>query len=136
MATSGIESLPPITVRLNDELLRVLEMTDQLDALYKRGCSSTEFFAVGSPAESDALKLESQLPKLDPRRDLLVNTFEGYQKVAFGMRRKEQGASSESLDALIAAAGVRKVLLTKILNGYMTPDEKNLYYVWRKALTQ
>lgn len=136
MAASGIESLPPITVRLNEELLTVLKMTDQLDALYKRGCSSTEFVAAGSPAESATLKLESQLPKDDPRRDLLVNTFEGYQKVAFEMRRKEQGSGTESLDALIAVAGVRKVLLTKILEGHMTPSEKNVYYVWRKSLTE
>ena len=40
MATSGIETLPPITVKLNDELLNALKMTDELDALYKRGCSS------------------------------------------------------------------------------------------------
>lgn len=140
MAVSGIESLPPITVRLNNDLLRVLKMTDTLDELYKRGCSSVEFFSAGAPAEAAALALESQLPKNDPRRDLLVNAFEGYQKVALSMRQKERdearGLGGESLDALIAVAGIRKVLLTKILEGQMSPEEKNLYYVWRKSLTR
>jgi hypothetical protein len=136
MAASGIESLPPITVKLNNALLRVLKMTDELDALYKRGCSSTEFIAAGVPVEDAALRLQSSLPKGDPRRDLLVNTIEAYQKTAYAMKRKEQALSSESLDALIVVAGVRKVLLTKILEGHMTPDEKNLYYLWRKSLTQ
>jgi hypothetical protein len=136
MAASGIESLPPITVKLNNEFLRVLKMTDGLDALYKRGCSSREFFAAGVPVEEAALRLQSSLPNGDPRRDLLVNTIEAYQKTAYEMRRKEQELSSESLDALIAVAGVRKVLLTKILEGHMTPEDKNLYYVWRKSLTQ
>src|SRR5439155_15836648 len=42
-ATSGIEALPPITVKLKDEILNALKMTDKLDALYKGGCSSAEF---------------------------------------------------------------------------------------------
>jgi len=47
MAKSGIETLPPITVKLNDELLNALRMTDKLDALYKRGCGSAEFICSG-----------------------------------------------------------------------------------------
>ena len=42
MATSGIETLPPITVALKDELLGAVKMTDELDALYERGCASAE----------------------------------------------------------------------------------------------
>lgn len=135
MAASGIEALRPITVKLNNEFLRVLKITDGLDTLYKRGCSSTEFFAAGVHVEEAALRLQSSLPNGDPRRDLLVNTIQAYQKTAYAMRRKEQGLSSESSDALIAVAGVRKVLLTKILEGHMTPEEKSVYYLWRKSLT-
>jgi hypothetical protein len=43
IATSGIEELPPITVELRDEMLNALKLTDKLDALYKRGCRSTDF---------------------------------------------------------------------------------------------
>ena len=133
MAKSGIETLPPITVKLNDELLNALKMTDKLDALYKRGCGSAEFIAAALPVESVIMDLQKKLPKGDPRRDLLVNTFEAYQSTAVAMKANEQG-KSERPDALIGAAGVRKVLLTKILEGNMTPDEKNLYYAWRKGL--
>jgi hypothetical protein len=42
MAASGIETLPPITAALKDELLNAVKMTDELDALYKRGCTSAE----------------------------------------------------------------------------------------------
>src|SRR5213080_3514301 len=45
MATSDIETLPPITVALKDELLGAVKMTDELDALYERGCASGEFIA-------------------------------------------------------------------------------------------
>jgi hypothetical protein len=135
MAVSGIEALPPITVKLNNDLLNVLRMTDDLDVLYKRRCTSAEFIALARPAEALAVKLHSRLPKTDPRHDLLVNTFEGYQNVALVMTRREQGVRAESPDALMVAAGLRKTLLTKILEGHMTPEEKNVYYVWRKALT-
>jgi hypothetical protein len=49
------------------------------------------------------------------------------------MTANEQGRGQRP-DATIATAGVRKVLLTKILEGNMTPDEKKFYYGWRKAL--
>src|SRR5438128_8909142 len=71
MAISGIETLPPITVKLNDELLNTLKMTDELDALYKRGCSSAEFIAMALPVETVVMKLQKKLPKTDPRHDLL-----------------------------------------------------------------
>jgi len=132
MAKSGIETLPPITVKLNDELLNALKMTDKLDALYKRGCSSAEFVAAALPVESVFMNLQKKLPKGDPRRDLLANSFEAYQQTAVAMKVYEQGRSQRP-DALIGAAGVRKGMLMKILEGNMTPDEKNLYYAWRKA---
>jgi hypothetical protein len=135
MAKSGIETLPPITVKLNDELLNALKMTDKLDALYKRGCGSAEFIAAALPVESVIMNLQNKLPKGDPRRDILVNTFETYQNTAVAMKANEQGRG-ERPDALIGVAGVRKGLLTKILEGNMTPDEKDLYYAWLKGTSQ
>jgi hypothetical protein len=134
MAISGIESLPPITVKRNDELLSALKMTDKLDALYKRGCSSAEFVAAALPIESVFMNLQNKLPKTDPRHDLLVNTFDGYQNAAVVMKANEQG-KGEPAAAIIVAAGLRKHLLTRILEGNMTAEEKAVYYAWRKALT-
>jgi hypothetical protein len=48
------------------------------------------------------------------------------------LKANEQG-KGERPDAIIATAGLRKVLLTKILQGNMTPDEKKVYDAWRKA---
>ena len=136
MAISGIETLPPITVKLNDELLNALRMTDKLDTLYKRGCSSAELIAAALPVESVIMNLQKKLPKTDPRHDLLVNTFEAYQNAAAVMKANEQGkGNGERPIALIATAQLRKHLLTKILEGSMTPEEKTFYYGWRKALT-
>jgi hypothetical protein len=118
---------------LNDEILNALKMTDQLDALYKRGCSSAEFIAAATPIEGVFINLQKKLPKGDPRRDLFANTFEAYQQTAVAMKANEQG-KGERPDATFAAAGLRKHLLTKILEGDMTPEEKNFYYAWRKAL--
>ena len=36
--------------------------------------------------------------------------------------------------AMFRTAELRKFLLTKILEGTMTPEEKKVYYAWRKAL--
>jgi hypothetical protein len=74
-ATSGIEGLAPITVELKNEILNALRMTDKLDTLYKRGCSSAEFIAAALPIESVFMNLQNKLPKGDPRRDLLANTL-------------------------------------------------------------
>jgi hypothetical protein len=82
--------------------------------------------------ESVFMNLHKKLPKGDPRRDLFANTFEAYQQLAVAMKAYEQGRGQRP-DATIGAAGVRKGMLTKILEGNMTPEEKNLYYSWRKA---
>jgi len=133
MAISGIETLPPITVKLRDELLNALKMTDKLDALHKRGCTSAEFIAAAVPIEGVINKLQYTLPKADPRRDLLVNTFLLYQNAAVVMKANDTGGS-ERPDVTVDTARFRKHLLTKILEGDMTPEEKNFYYGWRKAL--
>ncbi len=131
-ATSGIEELPPITLELRDEMLSALRLTDKLDALYKRRCSSAEFITAATPLEGVFIKLSHKLPKGDPRRDLTANTFEAYQQLALAMLANEQG-KGERPDATFAAAGIRKDLATKLLEGNMTPDEKKVYDAWRKA---
>src|SRR5438132_7116715 len=73
--------------------------------------------------ESVFMNLHKKLPKGDPRRDLFANTFEAYQQLAVAMKAYEQGRGQRP-DATIGAAGVRKGMLTKILQGNMTPEEK------------
>jgi hypothetical protein len=129
MATSGMEGLSPITVELKDEILNALKMTNKLDALYRRGCSSAEFIAAALPIESVFMNLQNKLPKGDPRRDLSANTFEAYQQLALAMKANEQG-KGERPDATFVAAEIRKGMLTKVLEGNMTPNERHLYQVW------
>jgi hypothetical protein len=129
VATSGVEGLSPITVELKNEILNALRMTDKLDALYKRGCSSAEFITAAAPIEGVFINLQNKLPKGDPGRDLLVGTFEGYQQTAGGMVAYEQGKGQRP-DVLLIAAELRKGLLTKVLEGNMTASEKELYKAW------
>jgi hypothetical protein len=129
MATSGVEGLSPITVELKNEILNALRMTDKLDALYKGGCSSAEFIAAATPMEGVFINLHNKLPKGDPRRDLVANTFEAYQQAAVAMVAYERGRGQRP-DATIGAAGVRKGLLMKVLEGNMTANEKQLYQAW------
>jgi len=49
------------------------------------------------------------------------------------MKANDKGGG-ERPDVTIDTARFRKQLLTKILKGDMTPEEKNFYYVWRKVL--
>lgn len=128
-ATSGVEGLSPITVELKNEILNVLKMTDNLDALYKGGCTSAEFIAAATPVEGVFVELHKKLPKGDPRRDLLANTFEGYQQTAIAMVAHERGRDGRP-EISIAVAGVRKALLMKVLEGNMTQSEKQLYQAW------
>jgi hypothetical protein len=114
---------------LKDEILNALKMTDKLDALYKGGCTSAEFIAAATPMEGVFINLHKKLPNGDPRRDLIANTFEAYQQAAVAMVAHEQGKGQRP-DATIAAAGVRKGLLVKVLEGNMTQSEKQLYQAW------
>jgi len=132
MATSGMAGLSPITVELKNEILNALRMTDKLDALYKGGCNSAEFIAAATPIEGVFMSLQYKLPKGDPRRDLVANTFEAYQQATVAMVAYEHGKGQRP-DATILAAGIRKGMLTKVLEGNMTANEKHLYEVWRQG---
>jgi len=96
MATSGsTEGLPPIAAELKDEIMNALKMTDELDALYRRGCSSAEFIAAATPIEGVFIDLQKKLPQGDPRRDLFANTFKGYQQTAIAVTARERGRRSQ-----------------------------------------
>jgi|SRR5206468_3069575 len=128
--STNIYGLSPTTLGLKDEILNALKMTDNLDALYKRGCTSAEFIAAATPTEGVFMNLQKKLPKGDPGRDLLANTFEGYQQAAIAMVAAERSKDRHLVDVAIAVAGMRKGLLTKVLEGNMTESEKQLYQVW------
>jgi hypothetical protein len=49
------------------------------------------------------------------------------------MVAKERGRAGHP-DESIPAAGVRKKMLTDLLQGNMTPAEKDMYYTWLKAI--
>jgi hypothetical protein len=132
MREAGDYGLSPITVGLKDEILNALKMTDNLDALYKRGCTSAEFIAAATPIEGVFINFQNKLPKGDPGRDLLANTFGAYQQAAVAMIGHERGRGQRP-DATIAVAELRKHLLRRVLQGDMTPEEEKVYYAWRKA---
>ena len=69
------------------------------------------------------MNLHKKLSRGDPRSDLFANTFEAYQQTAVAMVAKEQSRAGHS-DESIQAAGVRKKMLTDLLQGNMTPAEK------------
>ena len=113
-------------------MLNALNTTDKLDALYKRGCTSAEFISAATPLEDIFVNLHKKLTRGDPRSDVFANTFEAYQQTAVAMVAKERGRAGHS-DESIQAAGVRKKMLTDLLQGNMTPAEKDVYYTWFKA---
>ena len=128
--SANIYGLSPITLGLKDEILNALKMTDDLDALYKRGCTSAEFIAAATLTEGVFMSLQKKLPKGDPGRDLLVGAFEGYQQTAIAMVAAERGKDRHLVDVAIGVAGLRKGLLIKLLKGNMTLSEKQLYQAW------
>jgi hypothetical protein len=82
--------------------------------------------------------------KGDPRRDLLVNTFEAYQRIGVEMIGYEQGKkpprlTSESLfgskrpDGFFGTAYRRKGWLMKVFEGNMTANEKEFFGEWLKT---
>jgi len=76
--------------------------------------------------------LYKKLPKGDPRRDLLANTFEAYQQTAIAMTAYERGRGQRP-DVLIATAGLRKGMLMSGLEGNMTASEKESYQAWLRG---
>ena len=113
-------------------MLNALNTTDQLDALYKRGCTSAEFISAATPIEGIFVNLHKKRTRGDPRSDLFANTFEAYQQTAVAMVAKEPAELGIQIEST-QAAGVRKKMLTDLLQGHITPAEKDMYYTWLKA---
>jgi hypothetical protein len=113
--------------------VKVLEMTDELDAVYRRKGPARQFILVGERVEAKVQKVELTLPKGDPRRDLMVNAISAYQQTAVLLKSKELGVSEEQPDALMALAGMRKVLLRKVLSGKLSKEEKDVFNVWSQS---
>ena len=104
-------------------MLNALNTTDKLDATLQRGCTSAELISAATPIEGIFVNLHKKLTRGDPRNDLFANTFEAYQGTAVAMVAKERGRAGHP-DESIQAAGVRKKMLTDLLQGNMTPAKK------------
>lgn len=116
--------LSPITVKLQNQLIDVMNRTDELDAMIKRGCTAEQYFAVGAPIEKSAIGLQDALPSKDIRIYLFVGTMQKYQTLGLGL---QNNASSDELLVTDAAAAVSKVFLLKILNGTLDDSGKAMF---------
>jgi hypothetical protein len=123
MATPAY-GLPPITVKLQNKLIEVLNQTDELDEMVKRGCTSEEFSSAGEPIEKSAIELQDVLPPNDPRIYLFIGTIEKYQELEAPIENHE---SKDELKAADLLAGMRKVFLLKVLNGTLDDDEQKMF---------
>jgi len=130
---SNFDNLSPLSERQKKAVLAVLKKTDQLDSLYQQKAATKQFIATATPIEAEAMKTADLLPSGDARRDLMVNTFECYQKAALLMTAKQRGMKADSPDAVMELAGIRKVFLRKILSGKLTKAEKEFFDSWRKT---
>src|SRR5204862_7710537 len=95
------------------------------------------FSAAAPPLDRSIITLQDNIAKSDPRHHLLVNAFDAYQQTAIAMKANEQGRGQRSdVTVTIATARLCKHLLRRILEGNLTPEEKSVYYAWRKGLRE
>jgi hypothetical protein len=116
--------LSPITVKLQNRLIEVINQTDELDAMIKRGCTADDFFSAGAPIEKSALELEHTLPSNDPRIYLFISSMEEYQQLGVKLSHNE---SKDELSSTDVIAGMRKTLLLGVLNGTLDDSETKMF---------
>lgn len=116
--------LSPITVKLQNKLIEVLNQTDELDVMIRRGCTADDFFSAGTPIEKSAMELEHTLPSNDPRIYLFVSAIEGYQQLGVKLSHNE---SKDELSATDILAGMRKELLLGVLQGTLHDSEEKMF---------
>ena len=116
--------LSPITIKLQDRLIEVLNQTDKLDAMIKQGCTADDYFSAGAPIEKSAMELEHTLPSNDPRIYLFVGSIEGYQQLGIKLSNNEP---NDELLATDTIAGMRKELLLEVLKGTLNENEEKMF---------
>jgi hypothetical protein len=123
----------PLSPEQKRWIANVLKETDKLDTIYKRRTrNANQYVEAGKKAEQEYFSGQDLLPEKDTRRILLTNTMKAYQDVGVLLLANETGQAKESPDALMAAAGMRKVLLRKVVDGKLNAQEKELIDTLRK----
>jgi hypothetical protein len=128
---------PPLTPVQARWITTVLEETDKIDLLFRRGeKDGSRYVEIGRKVEDAYFASDELLPSHDTRAILLGSTVKAYQRAVVLIAAGGEGSNEESPAALMTVAGMRKTLLRKIKNGKLTPEEQKLVDTlrreWRK----
>jgi hypothetical protein len=122
---TNVDRLAPLINEQKAAVLAVVRDTDELDTIYKRRSTSTNALALYiekySQAHDKFEQLYGSLPKNDARM-MLYNMMEVYENVGSLWMENERREATASPDTLMTIAQLRKALLTKIIEGTLTPE--------------
>jgi hypothetical protein len=114
---------------------KLLRDADELDEISRRGTLSradlTRYDTVIKGMAGAYVQLSPVLPKTDIRL-LLCNMMDGYAQLGKGLFGIPKPVSRDELDARALAAGMRKVLLRKVVQGQLSTAERQLVEMLRK----
>ena len=112
------------------EVLRILQMTDELDRIMRRKGKTKEFVEKLKVIQGQSLSVEARLPKNDSARDFFVNSINGYVEAAQLLISRRFSISSEEVTVEVMAANFRKVFAKKIIQGNLNDNEKKVLQAW------
>jgi hypothetical protein len=113
------------------DVMRLLNKTDDLDRIFNGKGAAKEFAYRLAEIEREALALDSSLPRGDAATDLTVNAIKAYQEAAMMWTSGKRPRDSEEVAAQILAAGMRKGLARKVIQGVLSEQEKRLLREWQ-----
>ena len=112
------------------EVLRILQMTDELDRIMRRRGNSKQFVEKLKMIQYQSLSVEARLPKNDTARDFFVNSINGYVDAGQLLISRRFSMSSEEVTVEVMAANFRKVFAKKIIQGNLNENEKKVLQAW------
>jgi hypothetical protein len=137
LPTSALKSLnnavsyrTKLTPNQKAEVLRILQMTDELDRITRRKGKTKEFVEKLKAIQSQSLSVEARLPKNDSARDFFVNSINGYVEAAQLLISRRFSISSEEVTVEVMAANFRKAFAKKIIQGNLNENEKKVLQAW------
>lgn len=119
-----------LTPRQKAEVLRILQMTDELDRIARRKGKMKEFVEKLQLIQCQAFSVEARLPGNDSARDFFVNSINGYVEAAQLLISRRFSISSEEVTVEVMAANFRKAFAKKIIQGNLNESEKKVLQAW------
>lgn len=119
-ASDSSTAHPPLLPAAQSQaVLRILDKTDELDKMIRRGNAGQPFVDLTNQIELEHMRCDNDLPQQNAAREELKRIIDGYRTARAIVAGRAKHPTLTPVD-LVAESYIRKVMLRRVLTGKAT----------------